>query len=109
MGHKKIGSFNDVERYLDYRIKMVGGAGFDDSWVTDKQHNKKTIDGFFDCKWCSGKMDAAEYRNGSLYVSCHTDLCPGNLDSGMANKIHKHKFDTRELTNQYLFNSRLQF
>ena len=94
---------------MEYRRKKVGGAGFDDSWVTDPRWLKENIDGFFTCKFCSQKMDAVAYKAGELIVSCHKPLCPGNIDSGMAGRIKKHQFDIRELTNQYLFNSMLKF
>jgi len=109
MGHKRMSSFKDSEKYLKHRKDKVGGAGFEDSWVTDKKWLKENIDGFFSCKFCSGKMYGAGYKNGALIVSCRTPFCPGNIDSGMAGQIKKHQFDIRELTNQYLFNSMLKF
>ena len=109
MGHKRIGSFNDLETYLDYRIKKVGNQGFEDSWATDKKWTKENIDGFFSCKWCGQPLYKAEYRPGEIIVSCRKPLCPGNIDSGMASQIRPHQLDIREMTNQYLFNDRLRF
>ena len=108
MGHKRMSLFHDVNKFLDYRKKMVGSQGFEDSWVTDKKWLKENVNGFFSCKWCGQKMDAAGYEGGKLLVSCHKTLCPGNIDSGMALKIDEHKIDMREMTNQYLFNSRMK-
>lgn len=111
MGHKKMDSFNDIEQYMKYRkfkVKKSLSLTWEDSWATDKKWLKQ-YDGFFDCKWCAKPMYAADYDQGELIVSCRTPLCPGNIDSGMAKEINIHQIDHRELTNQYLFNQRLQF
>ncbi len=112
MAHKKIDSFNDVDKYLDYRIKKVQQSkslAWEDSWQEDKKWQKNNIDGFFDCKFCAKPLYTHTTSPGSINVSCKTPLCPGNADSGMANEIGKHQFDIRELTNQYLFDSMLRF
>lgn len=109
MGHKRVDIFNDIEKFLEYRRKKVGSAGFDDSWVLDKKWRKENVDGFFSCKWCAQELHSVDYRPGELLLSCRKPLCPGNIDSGMAEQIKKHQFDIREQTNQYLFNSRMKF
>lgn len=112
MANKKMNSFNLQEHYLDYKINKVKKSkslSFDDSWALDKDWNKKTIDGFFSCKFCAKPLYKSHYTPGVIHVSCRTPLCPGNIDSGMANQIKEHQFDIRELTNQYLFNSMLRF
>ena len=104
-------SFKNVEQYMKYRkeqVKKSHSLDWEDSWATDKNWLKQ-YDGFFDCKWCGKGMYAADYDQGELIVSCRTPLCPGNIDSGMANQIKPYDYDYRELTNQYLFNQRLQF
>lgn len=108
MGHKRMNLFNDVKKFLDYRNKMVGGQGFEDSWATDKKWLKENVDGFFNCKWCGQKMDAVDYKGGTVTLSCHKTLCPGNIDSGMALKVDQYKIDMRAMTNQYLFNQRMK-
>ena len=112
MPHKKMDSFNQQENYLDYRIKKVNKSkslAWEDSWATDKNWVRKSLDGFFSCKFCGKPLYKALYNPGEIIMSCRTPLCPGNIDSGMAEQIGKHQFDIRELTNQYLFNSMLKF
>lgn len=88
---------------------MASKQGVEDSWATDKKWRKENLDNFFSCKWCGQKMYAAEYEKGTIIFSCRKPLCPGNIDSGMANLIKPHQLDIKEMTNQYLFNSRLKF
>ena len=112
MGHKKIDSFSTADKYLDYRIKKVQNSlslSWEDSWQEDKNWQKKTLDGFFSCKFCSQPLYTHTTSPGEILVSCKTPLCPGNADSGMAKQIKTHQFDIRQLTNQYLFNSMLRF
>lgn len=111
MGHKKMDSFKNVDQFMKHRkntVKKSLSLGWEDSWVTDKNWLRK-LDGFFNCKWCGKPMYGAEYQPGELILSCRTPLCPGNIDSGMANQIRPYQIDHRELTNQYLFNEMLQF
>lgn len=104
-------SFNLREHYLDYRIKQVQkqNLGWEDSWATDKKWAKDSLDGFFSCKFCAKPLYAADYTPGEILVSCRTPDCPGNIDSGKASQINPRKIDERKLTNQYLFNSKLEF
>jgi len=111
LGHKKISSFKDANKYLKYRqdkVKNSLSLAWDDSWATDKTWLKE-LDGLFPCKFCAKKMHAFHYSQGEIIMTCDTPLCPGNIDSGMAGKIKQHQFDIRELTNRYLFNSILRF
>ncbi|MHA1748709.1 MAG: hypothetical protein ACTSYF_08750 [Promethearchaeota archaeon] len=109
---KKMSSFRTQKAFLDYRIREVKKSlslNFDDAWATDKNWAKKALNGFFSCKFCGKPMYQYDYSPGTIHVGCKTPLCPGNPDSGMANQIKEHQFDIRELTNQYFFNSKLQF
>jgi hypothetical protein len=112
MANKKMNSFTTQEKYLKHKIDTVKKSlslDWEDSWALDKNWTSKTIDKFFSCKFCAQPMYKSHYTPGVIHVSCRTPLCPGNIDSGMANQIKEHQFDIRELTNQYLFNSMLRF
>lgn len=111
MGHKRTGTFDDVKKYLEYRDKEVKkrGLGWEDSWATDKNWQKKTINKIFVCKFCAKKMYAAHYEAGQIIMSCRTPLCPGNIDRGMKLDFDRHTFDIKTLTNQWLFDSRMRF
>ena len=112
MGHKNIDRFDDTKKYLKYRNSIVEKSkskSYDDSWATD-QNFLKSFKGVFFCKWCSQEMYAAEYDNqGSIIMSCRKPLCPGNIDGDMRFKINHLKYNHKEMTNQYLFDSMCKF
>lgn len=108
---KRTFQFNNVDKWLENRQREVKKhtTGWEDSWATDKKWAKETLDGFFSCKWCGKPMYKADYSAGAITVSCRTPLCPGNIDHDMKNRAELEKSDIRQLTNQYLFNSRMEF
>jgi len=108
---KRTFHFKNAAKFLKYREDLVKKKrlGWEDSWATDKNWQRKTLNDVFVCKWCAGKMYAAEFRNGSLIMSCRTPLCPGNIDHEAKNIHELSKVDVRKLTNQYFFNSMLRF
>jgi hypothetical protein len=111
MGQKRTWQFKDSERFLKYREELVKkkNMGWEDSWATDKNWRKKTIDKIYVCKFCAKKMYAAHYEAGTITMSCRTPLCPGNIDRGMKLSFDASKMDIKQMTNQYLFDSRMRF
>ncbi len=111
MGHKRTDKFIDSEQFLKYRRDMVKkkSEGWEDSWATDKNWRKKTIDTIYVCKFCAKKMYSAHYEAGAITMSCRTPLCPGNIDRGMKLSFDAAKMDIKEMTNQYFFDSQMRF
>ena len=109
---RRIRRFNDSKEYLEHRNGIVNrtlSKSWDDSWATDKNF-LKSFKGVFYCKWCGQEMYAADYDGkGSIIMSCRKPLCPGNIDGSMQFKVNHLNVDHREMTNQYLFDSRCRF
>lgn len=107
---KKTHRWNDSDKYLENRDKLVRAkGGWDDSYASDKKF-LKSFEKVYYCKWCSKEMFASHYDDhGCIIMSCNTQLCPGNVNASMKIDIKPVDYDQRQLTNQYLFNGRMQF
>lgn len=109
---KRTFHFNNVDKWLKDRqekVKNSRSLDWEDSWATDKKWTKEELDGFFSCKFCAKPMHKHSYEQGVITVSCRTPLCPGNANHEMKEKVDWNKYDIRKMTNQYLFNNRMEF
>ena len=108
---KRTFHFKDSQKFLKYRQDLVRkrrSTNWDDGWASDPNWLKK-MDGFFSCKFCAGKMYAAQYSRGEITLSCRTTLCPGNIDERGRHNINYKMLDIKKMTNQYLFDSMMRF
>ena len=109
---KRMSSFKTQRQWEEWRkhhVESKLGGGYEDSWATDKKW-LKSWDGIYSCRWCGQPMSAAMYVPGDgLYMTCHTSLCPGNINEDTYKNGNFANWDIREMTNQYLFNSLLKF
>ena len=109
--NKKTPQFVDSEAWMEYRKLLAKKrGGFDDGFV-DKGFMNSLGDKVFYCKFCSKKMYAAEYDpiQGAITMSCTTSLCPGNINNSWKDEINHLTMDQRIMTNQYKYNSRMQW
>lgn len=107
--NKKTHRWHDSRKFLDYRIKLAQKrGGFDDGYV-DKKYMRFLSDQVFYCKWCGREMYAAEYNKGEIIMSCNKPMCPGNINCEVRHEISHLDYDQRQLTNQYMFNGRMQW
>jgi len=110
-GSTRMFKFSKQEQWQKARnnaVKKSLSESYDDAWATDKNW-LKSFEGVFFCKFCAKEMYAADYKDGWITMSCRTPLCPGNIDHDAWLKHDFSKYDIREMTNQYLFNSLLKF